>query len=63
MNAQLSLEKRHDLLQNRLHENLQKKYTLELRINQEFEELKRLEISLEKHSEQQHPVKQISVEH
>jgi hypothetical protein len=63
MNAQLSLEKRHDLLQNRLHENLQKKQALDLRINQEFEELKRLEISLEKHSEQQHAVKQISVEH
>lgn len=63
MNAQLSLEKRHDLLQIRLHENLQKKHSLEFRINQEFEELKRLEISLEKRSEQQHAVKQMSVEH
>ena len=63
MIAPLSLEKKHDLLQNRLHENLQKKHALELRINQEFEELKRLEISLEKHCERQHAVKQISVEH
>jgi hypothetical protein len=63
MNAQLFLEKSHYLLQNRLHENLQKKHALELRINQEFEELKRLEISLEKHAEQQHAVKQISVKH
>jgi hypothetical protein len=63
MNEQLSLEKRRDLLQNRLYENLQKKHALELRINHEFEELKSLEISLEKHSDQRHAVKQIGVEH
>jgi hypothetical protein len=63
MNAQLQLEKKRDLLQNRLHENLEKKHTLELRINQEFEELKRLEISLEKSSEQKRATQQMSVKH
>jgi hypothetical protein len=61
MNAQLPLEKKLDLLQNRLYENLEKKHALELRINQEFEELKRLEISLEKRFEQKRAVKQMSV--
>jgi hypothetical protein len=56
MKTQLSLEEKCDLLQNRLSENLQKKHTLELRINQEFEELKRLEISLERGFEQKHAI-------
>jgi hypothetical protein len=48
MNAELELEKKHDLLKNGLNENLQKRHALELQINQQFEELKKLEISLEK---------------
>jgi hypothetical protein len=48
MNAQLPLEEKHDLLKSGLDENLQKKHALELRISEQFEELKRLEISLEK---------------
>ena len=48
MNGQLTLEKKHDFLKNKLKENLGKKHALELRINQQFEELKELEISLEK---------------
>ncbi len=48
MTTQLMLERKHDSLKNRLNEDLQKKHALELRINGEFEELKKLEISLEK---------------
>lgn len=48
MNAVLPLEEKHGLLKNELIENLQKKHVLELQINKQFEELKRLEISLEK---------------
>jgi hypothetical protein len=48
MNVQLPLEEKHVLLKNKLDEKLQKKHTLELEIRKEFEELKRLEISLEK---------------
>jgi hypothetical protein len=48
MNAQLPLEEKHDLLKSGLNENLQKKRSLELRISQQFEELKKLEISLER---------------
>ncbi len=48
MNAQLALEKKHNLLKNGLSENLQKRHALELQISQQFEELKKLEISLEK---------------
>jgi hypothetical protein len=63
MNAQLPSEKKFDLLQNRLNENLQKKHALELQINQQFEELKRLEISLEKRFAQKRAVKQMSDKH
>lgn len=48
MDTQLLLEERHILLKNELGENLQKKHALELRISKQFEELKKLEISLEK---------------
>jgi hypothetical protein len=48
MSARLLLEEKHVLLKNELSENLQKKHTLELRISKQFEELKRLEISMEK---------------
>ena len=48
MNTQLQLEERHVLLKSDLDEKLQKKHALELEISKQFEELKRLEISLEK---------------
>jgi hypothetical protein len=48
MNAQLVLKGKHDSLKNELNENLQKKHALELQISQQFEELKKLEVSLEK---------------
>ncbi len=50
MNAHLLLEEKHHLLKNELSENLQKKNVLELKISRQFEDLKRLEISLEKHA-------------
>ena len=48
MNTRLQLEERHVFLKSDLDEKLQKKHTLELEISRQFEELKRLEISLEK---------------
>jgi len=48
MNTQILLEEKRLLLKNELGENLQKKHALELKISKQFEELKRLEISLEK---------------
>ena len=50
MNTQLTLEEKLDLTKDGLNENLQKKQALEHQISQQFEELKRLEISLEKRS-------------
>jgi hypothetical protein len=48
VNTQLLLEERHVLLKSELDEKLQKKHALELEITKQFEELKRLETSLEK---------------
>ena len=48
MNTQLLLEEKHVLLKNKLGEKLHKKHALELEITKQFEELKRVEISLEK---------------
>jgi hypothetical protein len=48
MNPQLLLEERHVLLKSELGEKLQKKHALELEITKQFEELKKLEIYLEK---------------
>lgn len=50
MNTQLPLEEKYDLLKNGLAESLQKKHALELQITQQFEELKKLEVSLEKYA-------------
>ena len=50
MDRQLLLEQKHDLLKSELRESLDKKRELESKINGQLEELKRLEISLEKHS-------------
>jgi hypothetical protein len=48
MNTQAPLEKKHAFLKNGLAESLRKKHALELQITQQFEELKKLERSLEK---------------
>lgn len=48
MSTQLYLEERHVLLKSELDEKLHEKHALELEINRQFEELKKLEISLEK---------------
>lgn len=48
MNTQLLLEEEHVVLKNELGEKLQKKHVLELEITKQFEELKRVETSLEK---------------
>jgi hypothetical protein len=48
MNKQLLLEEKHFLVKEKLRGNLAKKYSIEVRIREELEELKKLEISLEK---------------
>lgn len=48
MKTQLLLEEKHVLLKDELGEKLQKKRALELEITRQFEELKKVEISLEK---------------
>jgi len=48
MSRQVLLEEKHRLLKKRLLENLEKKHFVEMKINQQFEKLKKLEISLEK---------------
>jgi hypothetical protein len=48
MNPQSLLEEKHVLLKSKLGEKLQKKHALELEITKQFEELKKLEIYLEK---------------
>lgn len=47
MSGQL-LEEKHRFLEQVLNENIQKKHSLEVAITEEFEELKKLEVSLEK---------------
>jgi len=63
MNVNLSMEKKRDLLQKKLDEDLQIEHALTLQISQEFEELKHLEVSLEKRLEQAHSARQLSVKH
>lgn len=50
MNMQLPLVERHSLIKGELNENLQKKRSLELEISKQFQELKKLETSLERHA-------------
>jgi hypothetical protein len=50
MNTRLLLEEKQVLLENELDRNLKKKLALELEINKQFEQLKRIEISIEKGS-------------
>jgi len=42
------LEEKHRLLKKALHTNLKKKYSIEMNIRKQYEELKKLEIALEK---------------
>jgi hypothetical protein len=48
LNGFLSMEKKRDLLQKKLDEDLQVETAMKLQINREFEELKHLEVSLER---------------
>jgi hypothetical protein len=48
MNTQLLLEKEHSVLKNRLVGSLKKKHVLELEIAKQFEQLKKIEISIER---------------
>ena len=48
MSEQLILEERHRLMKEVLSENLKKKLLFEINIGEQFEELKKLEIALEK---------------
>jgi hypothetical protein len=50
MDTQLLLKEEHALLTNELSGNLKRKHVLELEISKQFEQLKRLEISMEKNS-------------
>lgn len=63
MTVHVSIEKKRDVVQKKLDEDLQVEHALELQINQEFEELKHLEVSLEKRLEQKHSAKQLNVKH
>jgi hypothetical protein len=63
MSEHLSTEKKLDLLQKKLDEDLQIESALERQINQEFEELKHVEVSLERRLEQKHSAKQLSIKH
>jgi hypothetical protein len=63
LNGFLSMEKKRDLLQKKLDEDLQVETAMKLQINREFEELKHLEVSVEKRLEQKHSAKQFSIKH
>jgi hypothetical protein len=63
MNACLSIEKKRDLLEKKLDEDLQTEHDLKLQINEEFEELKHVEVSLEMRLAQKHTKEQLNVEH
>lgn len=58
MNMQLLPEEKHVLLKNELAEKLRKKHALELEITEQYEELKRVEILLEKRALLQQPILQ-----
>jgi hypothetical protein len=63
MNKHLSTEKKLDLLQRKLNEDLQIERALKRQISQEFEELKHVEVSLERRLEQKHSANQLSIKH
>ena len=54
MDARLSIEKKRDLLEKKRDEDLQTEHDLKLQITQEFEELKHVEVSLERRLAQKH---------
>ena len=63
MNALLSIEKKRDLLQKKLDADLQIEHALELQINEEFEEFKHVEVSLERRLAQKHSARRLRVNH
>jgi hypothetical protein len=63
MNGLLSIEKKRDLLQKKLDLDLQVEKAVKLQINREFEELKHLEVSLERLLEQKRSAKQLDIRH
>ena len=63
MNGLLSIEKKRDVLQKKLDEDVQIENAMKLQINQEFEELKHLEVSLERLLAQKRSAKQLNVKH
>jgi len=50
MNTQLLLEEKHNILKNKLLGNMKRKRVLELEIIKQCEQLKKIEISMEKNS-------------
>jgi hypothetical protein len=63
MNTYVAMEKKHDLLEKKLDEDLQSEQDLKIQINQEFEELKHVEVSLERRLAEKHLQEQLNVEH
>ena len=63
MNGLLLIEKKRDLLQKKLDADLQVENAMKLQINQEFEELKHIEVSLEKLLEQKRSAEQLNIKH
>lgn len=51
MNAQLVIEEKHSVLMDKLTNNLKKKRVLELEITEQFEQLKKIEVLMEKASD------------
>ena len=63
MNTHLAMEKKRNLLEKKLDKDLQMEHDLKLQINQEFEELKHVEVSLEKRLAEKHLQEPLNVEH
>ena len=63
MNGLLVIEKKRDLLQKKLDLDLQIENAMKLQINREFEELKHLEVTLERLLEQKRPAEQLEIRH
>lgn len=59
----LVIEKKRDLLQKKLDVDLQIENAMKLQINREFEELKHLEVSLERLLEQKRSAEQLEIRH
>jgi hypothetical protein len=57
------MEKRRDSLQKKLDEDLNAENAFKIMINREFEELKHLEVELEKYLELSHSTKMLRVKH